>query len=197
MLIRFVYLFCFVKLIYSQWTEDLCITREQDGHSNEEDSISELHCEYYDRLHHNNESTLQVIDVSGTIAGCWLYETDTTETFYYNKNANPSGMCSSPHQCIQYTTCLTDGETPPDSYEILYVVPTPAPTSQAPTITQQGISLANLIPIDAPTDAPTREPPAFATHNILVIAAVVLTSISTIGGYIAIKTNAKADISYV
>ena len=59
-------------LLFGIANADICVVRVQDGHSNEQDSISAEHCDLYDRLHHNNETTLQVIDMDGTIAGCWL-----------------------------------------------------------------------------------------------------------------------------
>lgn len=196
MLIRFLLLFCYVTLIHGQWDSDICVQRIQNGHSNEQDTISEIHCELYDRLHHNNQSTMQVIDLDGTIAGCWLYETDTEETFYFNRNLNPSGMCAHPHYCVQYAQCLTEGETPPDNFEVLYVAPTPAPTTQTPTSEQQGIDIANLLATEEPTSSPTREEPSFPTHTILIVATITLVTLAAIGGFVATKTSARADITY-
>jgi len=196
MLIRLLLLFFYVHLIRGQWDSDLCVQRIQDGHSNEQDSISEVHCELYDRLHNNNQSTLQVIDLDGTIAGCWVYETENGETFYFNKNLNPSGMCSSPHFCVQYTECLTGGETPPDNFEILYIAPTPSPTTQSPTSEQEGINLSNVLATEEPTASPIREDPSFPTHTILIVATITLISIATILGFVATKTNTRADITY-
>ena len=188
--VRLILLLCFLKLIYSQ-ESDICIVREQDGHSNEHDSISESHCELYDRLRHNNQSTMQIIDIDGTIAGCWLFETDSTETFYYNKNQNPSGMCSAPHYCLQYTPCTTEHQ--PDSYEVLYVAPTAAPTSQAPT-NQGGIDIANVQTTNTPTVP--RNPPSFPTHDILAIAVTCLISLGLIAWFATLRANAKSDVSY-
>jgi len=139
---------------------------------------------------------MQVIDLDGTIAGCWLYETESEETFYYNKNLNPSGMCASPHYCVQYTDCIAEGEPLPANYEVLYVAPTPAPTTQAPTSEQQGIDIANIFETDEPTPAPTREEPSYPTHTILLVATILLVSLAAISGFIATKTAARADINY-
>jgi hypothetical protein len=161
----------------------------QDGHSNEEDSISEAHCDLYDRLHHNNSSELQTIDTSGTIGGCWLYETESDEKFYWNDHNNPSGMCSSPHFCIQYIDCAAIDE----GIEVLLAAPTASPTTSTPT------SISNIGTAEKDelaTKAPTRSDPALPTHNILVIATIALISILAIMGYLGSQTHFRGDVTY-
>lgn len=178
-------------IIHGQ-TNDICVIRTREGHSNEQDTISQAHCAMYDRLHHNNQSTMQVIDLDGTIAGCWLYETEEEEVFYYNTNLNPSGMCSSPHYCIHYTDC----DSAVEGTETLYVAPTATPTSQAPTSDSQGngIGVADLS--EEPTSAPTREDPSTPTSTILLVAVITLVSLTSIAGFIATKTQTRTDVTY-
>jgi hypothetical protein len=171
---------------------DVCVVLIQDGHSNEQDSITADHCELYDRLKHNNASTLQTINMDGTIAGCWLYETDTEEVFYYNENLNPSGMCSAPHHCVQYADCTANVS----GSETLYIAPTSSPTSPAPTTDDDGIDVASNDMSDSPTNTPTRSPPSFPTNNIIAIATVTLVSLAAVMGFLATKTQHKRNVTY-
>ena len=113
MLEKLILLLSLVPPIHGQWDNDICVIRSQDGHSNEQETISKEHCEFYDRLHHNGQDTLQSIDLDGTIAGCWVYETETEERFYYNTNLNPSGRINTAPTLRgplvpPAVTCLTD-----------------------------------------------------------------------------------------
>ena len=173
-----------VLVLYSVSAEDICVLKIQDGHSNEQDSISAEHCDLYDRLNHNNETTLQVIDMDGTIAGCWLFD---GSTHYYNTNLNPSGMCSPPHSCLQYVDCLAGIL----GTEILIAAATTAPTT---TTTDGGIG---TVAVNAPTIEPTSRPdPSHPMKDIITIAAVVLMSCLGVVGYIITQTRARADIVY-
>ena len=196
MLERLLLLLSILPTIHGQWDNDICVVRSRDGHSNERETISQDHCAYYDRLHHNGQDTLQVIDLDGTIAGCWLYETETDETFYYNTNLNPSGMCASPHYCVQYTDCIAEGGTLPDNYEAMYLAPTPVPTTGSPTSNEEGIDIASALYTDAPTSSPTREPPSFPRYTILLVSCITLIVFGSIFGFLSIRTTAKADVVY-
>lgn len=170
---------------------DICISRVQDGNTNEQGSISEEHCRLYDRINHNNVSTLQEINLDGTIAGCWLYETNTEEIFYWNSDPNPSGMCSAPHYCIQYATC-SDAAA-----EVLYVEPTIAPTTNPtiqPTNSNGGIGTAGVT--DPPSSAPTRSEPSYPTKNIILIATIALVSFLVVMGYFATQTRHRQNVTY-
>jgi len=181
-MLKWLVLFLYAPLIHSQ-LNDVCVVRSRDGHSNELETISQTHCEMYDNLK-NNQSTIQIIDLDGTIAGCWLYETDTTETIYFNINLNPSGMCASPHFCIQYTNCsaLVSGS------EVLYKSPTSSPTQSPTVLDMSGIDVANIPSV--------REDSAFETHTIIIIATLLLCSIATGLGFWMLKTQSKADVIY-
>ena len=166
---------------------DICVVRIQDGHSNEHDSISKTHCEMYDRLNHNNTSTMQTIDLDGTIAGCWIYETDADELFYWNTNLNPSGMCAHPHYCVQYVDCDAGVE----AMEVLYLAPPPPPT--APTV---GIGTVDLTPAPTPTGSTTRKDPQINSKDIIMIMMLILVVTIIIVGYFVVRTNKRSRLTY-
>jgi len=174
-------LLLYSRTIFEVQSADVCVVRIQDGHSNEEDSITHAHCELYDLLHHNGTSTLRVIDIDGTVAGCWLFE---GETFYYNSNLNPSGMCSVPHYCIQYADCATSNA---EGLETL--IQTNATNAGG------GITTAAATPTAALT-ASLRPEPAFPSHDIIKYSTIVLVIILAIIGYLLIRTNHRVRLTY-
>jgi len=184
--LNWILLLFYFPLIHGE-KEDICIIRSRDGHTNEEETITQTDCERYDKWLNNNQSTIQIIDVDGTIAGCWLFETKTTETIYFNTNLNPSGMCSAPHYCVQYVDCSSSD----DGVEKMYVAPTTTPTS-TPT-TADGIEVSD---IDESTTPSRDEDPEYPTHQILLIATIILVTISSMFFLIAIRTRTKANILY-
>tara|TARA_B110000211_G_C13988505_1_gene512868 strand:- start:40 stop:603 length:564 start_codon:yes stop_codon:yes gene_type:complete len=178
-------------LLFGIANADICVVRVQDGHSNEQDTISKSHCELYDRLHHNNVSTLQTIHLDGTIAGCWVYETDVGEVFYWNNNLNPSGMCAHPHYCVQYVDC-SEGT---NGAELLYTSPTPPPT-ETPPPTAPTIGIGTVAVTQRPTSTPTLKKATIPTKDIIMICTIVLVTLLFIMGYVIVRTNKRGKLYY-
>jgi len=188
-----VWLILLIKLsIVVGQLNDICVKRVNDGHSNDIDTITQEHCAMYDRTMNGNVDTMQILDLDGSIAGCWVHETTGSETYYYNTNLNPSGMCSSPHFCVQYADCSAI-----DSVAI-FVAPTDAPTATlAPTDTEYEYEGGDGIGgVSLTTDPPTHSEPTTPTKDIIMIAAIVLVFLTTVFGYFVARSHQRTNISY-